>query len=194
MTTFTQNRAAPKDAIMVNQYSIHLNLCMMHRLLFHETFSPSATYRPIMWSVGGRNGDVKGTYHVTIFYNYAALWMCLMLIKPALFYQKYRKNCNIVKYYNLKECLSILINFKILFIYLAQLNFQYYCAWSFRNHSNMLIYYQYWKQLCCLKKKIMWWKTNSVSHASCDTEDWSSDVEKKSFAITGIKYKSYFKL
>ncbi len=110
---FHSYRAAPKDAIMVNQYSIHLNLCMMHRLLFHETFSPSATYRPIMWSVGGRNGDVKGTYHVTIFYNYAALWMCLMLIKPALFYQKYRKNCNIVKYYNLKECLSILINFKI---------------------------------------------------------------------------------
>ncbi len=36
--------------------------------------------------------------------------------------QKYRKNCNIVNYYNLKECLSILIYLKI-FISDANLNF-----------------------------------------------------------------------
>ncbi len=35
--------------------------------------------------------------------------------------QKYRKNCNIVKYYyNLKECFSILIYLKISFIYVMQ--------------------------------------------------------------------------
>ncbi len=56
-----------------NQYSIHLHLCMMHRLLFHETLIV--------------NED-----------------QVLLFCKKS----------------------------------------------SFRNHSNMLIYYQYWKQLCYL--------------------------------------------
>ncbi len=41
-----------------------------------------------------------------------------------LFDQKYRKKCNIVKYYyNLKECLSILIYFKISFISVIKAEF-----------------------------------------------------------------------
>ncbi len=92
-------------------------------------------------------------YH---FDNYAVLWKCLMLIKPAFIWSKIQKNYNIVKYYyNLKECLSILIYFKISFISVMQswifsIITPVFSAWSFRNHSNMLIYYQYWKQLCCL--------------------------------------------
>ncbi len=31
-----QNRAAPKVAIMVISIQIHIHLCMMHHLLFHE--------------------------------------------------------------------------------------------------------------------------------------------------------------
>ncbi len=108
-----------------------------------------------MWSVGWRSGDVKGLYHVSIFDNYAALWKCLMLIKPA-FLIKNTENCNIVKYYyNLKDCISILMYFKISFISVMQscifsiITPVFSVTWSFRNHSDMMIYYQYWKQLCC---------------------------------------------
>ncbi len=120
----------------------------------YSSWSPSATYRPVMWSVGCRNGDMKGLYYITIFDN-AALWKCLMLIKPAFIWSKIQKNCNIVKYYNLKERFSILMYFKISFIPVIQswifsIITPAFSAWSFRNHSNTLIYYQCWKQLCCL--------------------------------------------
>ncbi len=62
---------------------------------YHSYLSPSVTYRPIMWSVGWRNGDVKGLYYISIFDNYAALWKCPMLILH-LFDQKYRKNCSLI--------------------------------------------------------------------------------------------------
>ncbi len=52
---------------------------------YHYYLSPSATYRPIMWSVGSRNGDVKGLYHVNIFDNYAALSEHFLMLKPEFF-------------------------------------------------------------------------------------------------------------
>ncbi len=78
-------------------------------------------------------------YYITIFDNYAALWKCLMLIKPAFICSKIQKNCNIVKYYyNLKEYLSILIYFKISFISVIKARFTpVLSAWSLRNHSRV---------------------------------------------------------
>ncbi len=55
----------------------------MHRLLFHETIivneAQQAYYR--------RNGDMKRLYVA----NYAALWNCLMLVKPAFIGSKMQK-------------------------------------------------------------------------------------------------------
>jgi len=77
-----------------------------------------------------------------------------------LFDQKYSKNSNIVKYYyHLKELFSICKYFSKCNLFLwSNLNFQHHSVfsvtWSFRNHSNMMIwcfcyisdYYQCWKQ------------------------------------------------
>ncbi len=32
--------------------------------IYHSYLSPSATYRPVMWSVGWQNSDVKGLYYI----------------------------------------------------------------------------------------------------------------------------------
>ncbi len=63
----------------------------MYRLLFHE--SPNATYRPIMWSVGRRNGDMKEFYIILpfliIMLHYESV--LFMLIKPAFILRKIQK-------------------------------------------------------------------------------------------------------
>ncbi len=49
-------------------------------------------------------------FSITIFYNYAGLWKCLMHIKPAFIWWSKIQKLHVVKYYyKLKECFSILI-------------------------------------------------------------------------------------
>ncbi len=44
-----QKTCSAKISSNGNQYSVHLHLCMMHRLLFHETMEPEELYaRPCL--------------------------------------------------------------------------------------------------------------------------------------------------
>ncbi len=95
---------------------------------------------------------MKGLYYVTIFDNYAALGKCLMLIKPAFIWLKIQKKTlilwNIITIF--KECLCILIYFRILSFNSVMQSWIFSIITPvFRNHYNMLIYYQYWKQFSC---------------------------------------------
>ncbi len=53
-----------------NQYSIHIHLCMMHRLLFHESIIVNEAQAPPTGLLCWRNVKL---YYITIFDNYAAL-------------------------------------------------------------------------------------------------------------------------
>ncbi len=93
---------------------------------------------------------MKGLYYVTIFDYYAALGKCLhqaciYLIKNT---EKTLILWNIITIF--KECLCILIYFKILSFNSVMQSWIFSIITPvFRNHYNMLIYDQYWKQFSC---------------------------------------------
>ncbi len=123
-----QNRAAPKVTIVLFN-----SLICMYDAPFtiwwncHSYLSQGATYRPIMWSVGWWNGDVKGfiTFSFLIIMQYYKSVLCSSSLQ--FFNKKYRKKYIVKYYYNLKERLSMLIYFKMSFISVMQ-NWIYFSA------------------------------------------------------------------
>ncbi len=77
-------------------------------------------------------------------------WILLGSLRLHLFDKKYSKNSNIVKYYyNLIVQYFHIENSCDQSWIFSIITPVFSVTWSFRNHSNMLIYYQCWKQLCC---------------------------------------------
>ena len=138
---------------MVHLITLRLNENAVHILCFIST---------LMCSTGQKFGNI------TIFNVFERSFFCSSSLH--LSDQKYRFIFNIViYYYNLNNWFSIYytLNDHLFLWCKAELSGSLLqsITWSFRNHSNMMIHYQSWKQFCCLIFfhnlwyffRILWW-------------------------------------